>query len=178
MFTINGQLHLADAASASAYTAANNLYTSLNTLYPASCTTNFVSGHDLGGTTLTPGVYCFTAGSAIIGSGEILTLNGQGSPNSQFIFIMGSSLTLNGAGSDVVLTNGTRPCGVFWVVGSSASFSGAASVMVGNVIALTSITSTLGYTFDGNLIALNAAVTLDGNTVTAVGGCANNCTPV
>ena len=55
---------------------------------------------------------------------------------------------------------------VFWVVGSSATL-GTNSALQGNVLALTSITVTADTTIDGRALAINGAVTLDTNTITA-----------
>ena len=49
-----------------------------------------LTGQDLGGLTLTPGVYCFTSSAQLTGT---LTLNLQGNPNAFFLFQIGSTLT-------------------------------------------------------------------------------------
>lgn len=111
--------------------------------------------------TLGPGVYATGAGLALAGT---LTLDGHGDPGAVFIFQAGSTLT-TAAGSQVALTGGAQACNVFWQVGSSATL-GTASTFRGSVLALTSITATTGATVDGRLLARNAAVTLDSNTIT------------
>jgi hypothetical protein len=87
-----------------------------------------------------------------------------------FIIRMSTSLTTASA-SRVVLINGASGCNVFWRVGSSATF-GTASTMVGNVLALTSITMNTGASVSGRLLARNGAVTLDGNSATVCGSAA------
>ena len=119
-----------------------------------------VSGN-LGGMTLKPGLYTSTAGFAV-SSGD-LTLDGQGSASSVFIFQMASTLGMS-AGRKMVLTNGANANNVFWQVGSSATFK-AGSVAVGNVLAYASITVTTGVHVTGRLLALTGAVTLDSNTI-------------
>ena len=114
----------------------------------------------LGGLVLTPGVYCMNAGDL---TGP-LTLDGAG----VYIFQMGSSLT-TASGSSVLLLNGASSCGVWWQVTSSATI-GTSSAMVGNILALTSITLNTGATLGGRALARNGAVTLDSNTVTACSG--------
>lgn len=115
---------------------------------------------DLGGQTLTPGVYNSASSIGLTGA---LTLDGGGDPNAVFIFQAGSTLTTASA-SSIVLLNGTQACNVYWQVGSSATF-GTNSSFVGTVIALTDITATTGATFNGQLLARNGAVTLDTNTI-------------
>jgi ice-binding like protein len=94
-----------------------------------------------------------------------LTLNALGNPNAVFIFRMGSTITTASA-SSVVLTNGGSPGNVFWQVGSSATL-GTGTSFAGNILAVASITVTTGTSLTGRALALNGAVTLDTNAVTA-----------
>jgi len=130
-------------------------------LVGATCTTNEPAVADIGGQTLTPGVYCFPSSAAITGT---LTLSGNG----VYIFKIGSTLVTAASNSNVVLTNGATANNVFWAVGSSATL-GTNSVLKGTVIANTSITSTAGAAVDGRLLAINGAVTLDTNKISVVG---------
>ena len=116
---------------------------------------------DLGGQTLTAGVYNSASSLGLTGT---LTLDGENNPDAVFIFQAGSTLTTASA-SSVSLINGAQPCNVFWQVGSSATF-GTTTDFVGHVFALTSITANNRATFDGQLLARNGAVTLDENTIT------------
>ena len=75
-----------------------------------------------------------------------------------FIFKIGSTLTTASA-SNVSLINSASACRVFWQVGSSATL-GTNSTLVGNVLALTSVTADTGASIYGRLLARNAAVTL------------------
>lgn len=154
--TVNGTVHAADAAAAQAQDDLTTAYTDAAGR-PGGAT---VSG-DLGGQTLTPGVY--KSGSSMGLTGD-LTLDGQGDPNAVFIFQMGSTLT-TASGSRVNLINAAQSCNVAWQVGSSATL-GTNSTFRGNILALTSITVTTGTTVDGRALARNGAVTLDTNTIT------------
>jgi hypothetical protein len=117
----------------------------------------------LGGQTLTGGVYSAESGTFQI-TGE-LTLDAQGDPDTVWVFQTAS--TLNAAvDSTVVLADGADACNVFWQVGSSATLGTDAS-FVGTIMALESITANNGATVEGRLLARNAAVTLDTNTITA-----------
>ena len=55
----------------------------------APCTTD-LTGQDLGGLTLGPGVYCFSSSAQLTGN---LTLDAHGNTKAQWIFQMGSTLT-------------------------------------------------------------------------------------
>ncbi|MBM2840136.1 MAG: hypothetical protein HW412_664 [Bacteroidetes bacterium] len=121
---------------------------------------NFTVSADLGGQTLVPGVYFSASSMALTGT---VTLNGQGNPNAVFIFQAGSTL-VTASGSSVNLINGAQACNVFWQVGSSATL-GTTTSFVGNILALASITMNTGATIRGRVLARNAAVTLDANTV-------------
>ena len=117
---------------------------------------------NLGGLTLTPGLYKSTS-SLQISSGD-LTLDARGDTNAVFIFQMASTLTTT-SGRQVILSGGAKACNVFWQVGSSATIGGG-SVFKGNILASTSITVTARAAVEGRLLARTAAVTLDTNTIT------------
>jgi len=114
-----------------------------------------------GGQTLVSGVY--TSASSMLLNGNLI-LDGQGDPNAVFIFQMGSTLTTASA-SSVSFIGGAQACNVFWQVGSSATF-GTTTDFSGHVFAYQSITANTGATFHGQLLAREAAVTLDHNTIT------------
>ncbi len=156
-----GTIHAADVPAAQAQTELVTLYDSLAGQF---CTTD-LSGQDLGGMTLTPGVYCFSSSAQLTGT---LTLDAQGNPNARFVFQIGSTLTTASAAS-VLLINGGSSCAVFWQVGASATL-GTGTSLLGNVVALTSITLNTGANVDGRVLARNGAVTLDDNRVTLCSG--------
>ena len=88
---------------------------------------------DLGGLTLIPGVYNDPTSFEITG---VLTLDGQGSPDSVWIFQTGSTL-LTASNSSISLINGADACNIFWQVGSSATL-GTGTDFAGTIMALTS----------------------------------------
>jgi RNA polymerase sigma factor (sigma-70 family) len=116
---------------------------------------------DLGGRTLVPGVYRSSSSISLTGA---VTLDGQGDPDSVFVFQAGSTLTTASA-SQILLTNGAKACNVFWQVGSSATL-GTGSTFRGTILALTSVTVTTDVTVAGRVLARNGAVTLDSDTIT------------
>jgi LPXTG-motif cell wall-anchored protein len=115
---------------------------------------------DLGGQTLLTGTYNSASSLGLTGT---LTLDAEGDPNAVWVFQAGSTLT-TASSSSVSLINDAQACNVFWQVGSSATL-GTNSILVGHVMALTSITATTGATIQGSLLARNGAVTLDTNTI-------------
>ena len=109
---------------------------------------NELTGIDLGGLTLTPGAYNYSSSAQLTGQ---LTLDAQGNPNAQFVFIIGSTLTTASA-SSVKLINGASPCNVYWRIGSSATF-GTTTQFQGNVLAHQDISVNEGVHVDGRLLA-------------------------
>src|ERR1700731_1073935 len=123
--------------------------------------TTDLSGQTLGGgMILTPGIYHFNTSAQLTGT---LILDTQGDSNATFHFQIGSTLT-TAPGSMITFLNGTST-NVFWQVGTSATID-VNSVLYGNVLADQSITVNSGATVIGRLIAINAAVTLDTDTIT------------
>ena len=155
--TVGGTLHPGDAVASQAHTDMTIASDDAAARVP-----DFVLTGDIGGTTLTPGVYNATLSLGITGA---LTLDGRGDPNAVFIIQTGSTLITQPA-SIVNLINGVQACNVFWLVGSSATL-GVASTFSGTVLAFTSITVSAGASITGRALARNGAVTLDTNTVNA-----------
>jgi hypothetical protein len=123
--------------------------------------TQNLTGQDLGGKTLTPGVYFFASSAELTGP---LILNFEGLSNVSFIFQTGSTLTTASGSSVDAINQGTND-NIYWAIGSSATF-GTTSAFEGDVIADQSITLTTGASIGcGNAIALTGAVTLDTNQI-------------
>jgi len=120
-----------------------------------------LTGQDLGGLTLTPGVRNYSAAAQLTG---ILILDAQGNSNARFDFQIGSTLTTAGA-SSIILTNGAQAGNVSWLVGSSATL-GAGTAFYGMIFADQSITLNTGASISGGTFAMNGAVNLDNNFIT------------
>jgi uncharacterized protein with beta-barrel porin domain len=121
-----------------------------------------LTGQNLGGLTLIPGVYNFSSSAQLTGN---LTLNGLGNPNAVFIINIGSTLT-TASSSTVTLINGAQGGNVFWRVGSSATL-GTTTSFTGDILADTSITLDTNATITcGAAWAETGSVTLDANTIT------------
>ncbi|HEX8600406.1 MAG TPA: ice-binding family protein [Chloroflexia bacterium] len=151
-----GTIHTGDAVAAQAQSDASTAYSDAA---GQACDFN-LTGQNLGGLTLSPGVYCFDSSAQLTGQ---LTLDGSAS--GVFVFKIGSTLT-TASNADVSLINGAQPCNVFWQVGSSATL-GTNTAFAGNILALTSIILNTGASTEGGLYARNGAVTLDTNDIQA-----------
>ena len=149
---VNGAIHSADSVAAQAQAAALTAYTSL----AGEPVTGILTGENLGGLTLTPGVYFFSSSADLTG---ILTLSGTG----RFDFLIGSTLTTASSAS-VLLINGAHADNVFWQVGSSATL-GTDTQFSGTILAEASITLATGADLSGRALALTGAVTLDHNII-------------
>ena len=156
--TVIGTIHQTDAAASNAQIDALAAFTALNLLTP----TGSVLA-DIGGTTITPGIYSVSSTLAITGT---VTLDGGGDPNAVFVFQIPSTF-IPATSAIVSLTNSAQAGNVYWVVGSSATLS-TSSVIRGNIIAQASVTLNTSAQLTGRAFALTGAVTMDTNIVNAV----------
>jgi hypothetical protein len=155
---LNGTLHINDTMVNQAKLDLTSAY---NDAAGRTCTDMVTLSGNLGGLTLTPGLYKSTS-SLAISSGD-LTLDARGNANAVFIIQMMSTLTVT-SGRKVILSGGASASNIFWQVGSSASF-GTTSVFKGTILAMQSITFDTGATLDGRGLARTGAVTMAGNTI-------------
>jgi hypothetical protein len=105
---VNGTIENGNPSTAQAALDLKIAYDHLYVSIPTTTTHAPVFG---GGESLTPGVYAIGAAASVAGT---LTLNGQGNPNSVFIFRIGGAFT-TAAAATVVLTNGAVAENVFWM---------------------------------------------------------------
>jgi len=155
--TINGATHQADNLAAQAQADLTTAYNDAAGQGPVNTLAT-----ELGGQTLTPGVYNSESGT--FGITGTLTLNGLGNPDAVFIFKTATTL-ISASASQVLMINGAQPCHLFWQIGSSATL-GTNSAFAGNILALESISLNSGVIVLGRLLARNASVTLINDTVT------------
>ena len=153
----NGTIHTADAVALQAQADLVIAYKDA----ASRAVTKDMTGQNLGGMTLTPGVYSFSSAADLTGT---LVLDAKGDPDGVFIFQIASTL-ITAPSSVVSLVNSARFCRIFWQVGSSATL-GTNSDFVGHIFALTSIAAQTGASVQGQLLARNGAITLDTNAIT------------
>jgi type VI secretion system secreted protein VgrG len=124
--------------------------------------TQDLTGQNLGGLTLTTGVYKYDSTAQLTGT---LTLNFAGVSNVDIVFQIGSALTTASGSAVDVIGEGTND-GIFFDVYSTATL-GTTTAFAGNIIASQGsvILDTGAEILCGRAIALTAAVTMDGNTI-------------
>jgi hypothetical protein len=160
---VDGAIHAGDDLAAEAHRDASNAYLFLEGM--PSIPANNLSGTDLGGLTLEPGVYTFNTSAQLTGD---LVLDAMGDSDALFVFQIGTTLT-TATGATVTVINGGADFDesrVFWQIGSSATL-GINTEFTGIVIAYASITVVSGTSIDGAVMAINGAVTLDTNSIVA-----------
>lgn len=160
---VTGVIHAADGVASQAQADTTTAY---NALTSQACDFGPSAPTDLGGLTLTPGVYCYSSSVGLTGA---VTLNALGDPNAVWVFKIGSTLTTASA-SSVLLINSASACNVFWQVGSSATL-GTTTAFKGNILAAASITVNTGTNVTGRALARGGAVTMDTNNF-SFGTCA------
>jgi len=114
---------------------------------------------NIGGLTLTPGVYKWSTGLTIPTD---VTLSGGA--NDVWIFQVAQNLSISSA-KKIILSGGAKASNIFWVVAGQTTI-GTTSVFNGNILDQTAIVLKTGAKLNGRALA-QTAVTLDSNTVTA-----------
>lgn len=161
----NGAIIATGSATAQARTDLIAARTGLAAMTPTANLTSF----DLGGMTLTPGVYKFDAAAAQTGT---LTLDANFQNSVAWVFQIGTTLTTATNSSVIVINLGSNQgsdLGLFWNAGAGAINIGTNNTVAGNYLAGTSITFTSLATGSGRALAL-AAITLDTDSINTRGG--------
>ena len=114
-----------------------------------------------------PGVYSSASSLAI---DTPITLDAQGNPDATFVFLAGSTITQQIAGT-ILLANGAQACNIVWVAGSSWTSIGPGAVTVGTILAVASVTLG-GGTLTGRALANTGAVTISTAEIVNTPDCA------
>lgn len=152
--SVDGVIHLNDAAAASAASALVRAHGDADARPSVAG-----SAGGLGGMTFVPGVYSTIGAVSFVGD---VTLDAGGDPDALFIFQINGALTA-GAGSTIVLTGGATPSNVYWQV-DGASDHGANSTFYGTILAFGAITFDANAQLVGRALS-QGAVTLDGTVI-------------
>jgi hypothetical protein len=159
---VKGTVSAGDAVAAQAQ---NDLSTAYNSAKGQACSST-LTGQNLGGLTLTSGVYCFGSSAFLNGT---LTLDAQGDSHAVFLFLIGNSLTTANA-SSIVFKNGGYGENVFWQVGSTATL-GSNTAFAGNILAFDNINLNTGASIQcGRAFSQHGGVMMDTNDVSIDAG--------
>jgi hypothetical protein len=118
-----------------------------------------LGGGNIGGKTLTPGVYKWSTGLLVPTD---VTLSGKATD--VWIFQIAKNLTVSSA-TNVVLSGGAVPKNVFWEVAGSVAL-GTTAHFEGVILTQTMIAMGTGASIDGRLLA-QTAVRIDSSTIVA-----------
>ena len=153
---INGLLHLNNST---AQNAQSDLTAAYNHLVGQPATLN-LTGQNLGGLTLMPGVYSFNDPTYLTGT---LTLDGAGDPGAIFIFQINSDFTVTEAAT-MVLQEGARARNIFWQVSNTTSIADRA-IFKGSLLANESIVAGSEATIQGRLMSRFSLVSFTNTSV-------------
>jgi len=164
---VTGNVYSVDAAGPACITTSASMLTTaisnMETAYTDAAgrtTPDFVNlgAGNIGGKTLTPGLYKFTS-SVVIPTDIALA----GGPDDVWIFQVSGNLDMSSA-VRVTLSGGAHAKNIFWQVAGAVNF-GTTSHFEGNILGQTGINLKTGASINGRLLAQTAA-TLQKNTVT------------
>jgi hypothetical protein len=117
---------------------------------------------ELGGQTLTTGVYHSTAAFTLTGT---LKLDGGGNPNAVFIFQTPAAMTL-AASAKVALIGGAQASHVYWQIASYVTL-GAQAQFAGTILSDSYISFGAGASLAGRALSRTGYVTLDAGSITS-----------
>jgi len=164
---VTGNVYSVDAAGPACKTTSASMLTTaisnMQTAYTDAAgrkTPDFVNlgAGNIGGKTLTPGLYKFTS-SVVIPTDIALA----GGPDDVWIFQVSGNLDMSSA-VNITLSGGAQAKNIFWQVAGEVTF-GTTSHFEGNVLGQTAIHLRTGASINGRLLAQTAA-TLQKSTVT------------
>jgi hypothetical protein len=151
---INGTMHAADATTLQCVIDVNIAKDNIN--LQADVVHSLTLG---GGEVLTPDVYLLAGESTFTGS---VILDGGGDPNACFIFKMDGAFAA-AADSEVVLTNGTQACNVFWRIDGATAVA-TNSIWKGTLIINGASAFATGCNLEGRLLNVSGASSVSNMT--------------
>ncbi len=157
---VTGKIYAADYAvptPSNLTTAVSDMETAFTDAAGRAPTVTELGAGNIGGMTLSPGVYKWSSG-VLIPTDITLT----GNATDVWIFEIAQDLTLSSA-AKILLAGGALPKNIFWQV-SGAVMVGTTAHLEGVVLTQTAVSMATGASINGRLLA-QTAVTLDGNTV-------------
>lgn len=173
-----GVIHINDATYARAL---YSIKATRDALLALPCTTTFTSAQvQLGGLTLSPGVYCWTPGTTAtvrVSTGDLLLNYGTDGLNKSFVFRVPRAYS---QARDLTVTttgDGRGACAVYWTIGSTASI-GTNAVFTGAMIANSNVVISSGTVVRGRVYSTTSSVSLEHVTVSLNATCPGNCTDI
>lgn len=159
---VTGKIYAADMADPTPInltTAVNNMTTAYNDA-AGRLSPDFLElgTGNIGGRTLTPGLYKWTTSVTMPASITI-----SGGANDVWIFQISGDLLMSNA-VNMTLTGGAQAKNIFWQVAGQATF-GTTSHVEGVILSMTGITFQTGASMNGRALA-QTAIVLDGNAIT------------
>jgi type VI secretion system secreted protein VgrG len=158
----DGTIEINTPLAQQAHTDATDAFVDLAARTP----TQDLSGTNLGGLTLTPGVYKFTNAAQLTGA---LTLDAENNVSASFVFQVGTTMTFDPASTVTIINVSTLNVAagnlLLWQVGTTVSI-GAGAALTGSIVAAGDITAGAAATMtDGRLLSLGGTVALDTDTL-------------
>ena len=108
-----------------------------------------------GGETITPGVYSISGAGSL---GTTVTLDGGGDSDAFFIIKYQGAMTV-GAGAEVILSNGTQSCNVFWIAEGAISVAAGATIKGTLFAKAGAINLDTGCSIEGRMLTMAGAIT-------------------
>ena len=159
---INGSAHVADAVSSQAAIDLNTAYSNINAQGPDSAIAVLLGSDQV----LSPNVYLAPGAATLTGT---LTLDGGNDPNACFVIKINGAFSTT-AGSNIVLTNGTKACNVFWRVDGQMSMA-TNTIFKGSVITAGAIPLGVGVHLEGRALSITGAISVSSLTANIPLGC-------
>ncbi len=159
--SIAGTIYNSDAITTSASTDLITAYTELFNTIPTNASHAPAFGN---GETLAASVYSIGGAGSVAGT---LILDGEGNPNSVFIFKIGGALT-TGAGTTINLINGAQAGNVYWVANGAISMA-TNTIINGTMIANGAVAMGAGGIIHGRLYSIVGAISVYATKIDRIG---------